>query len=253
VAAVCGACENLDGMIINPAWFGAGSVCAAAGIYAWGAAVPSSQLFGRTVRRTGDASCMALTFDDGPNPAATPQLLDLLTRYEAKATFFLIGRHVRAFPAIAKEIAARGHAIGNHTESHPSLALLTAARIAEELDRCDEAFLSNAMVKPRWMRPPYGYRSPLLNGIVMRRGNAGVAMWSAMARDWKTQAAEPVIQRLRRAHGGDIVLLHDGDHRVPLGNRLHVVKAMEYWLPRWKDSGIRFISMDEIEKNLRAD
>jgi peptidoglycan-N-acetylglucosamine deacetylase len=196
---------------------------------------------------------MALTFDDGPNPAATPQVLDLLARHEAKATFFLIGRHVRAFPEIAKEIAGRGHAIGNHTESHPSLALLSSARIAEELDRCDQAILSNAMATPRWVRPPYGYRSPLLNGIVMRRGNAGVAMWSAMARDWKTQAAEPVIQRLRRARGGDIVLLHDGDHRVLRGDRGHVVKAMEYWLPRWKDSGIHLVSMDEIERKLQAD
>jgi peptidoglycan-N-acetylglucosamine deacetylase len=196
---------------------------------------------------------MALTFDDGPNPAVTPQLLDLLARYKAKATFFLIGRHVRAFPAIAKEIAARGHAIGNHTESHPSLALLSSARVTEELDRCDEAILGSAEVKPRWIRPPYGYRGPLLNGIVMRRGNAGVAMWSAMARDWKKQGAEAVIQRLRRARGGDIVLLHDGDHRVLQGDRGHVVKAMEYWLPRWKDAGLRFASMDEIEKKLRAD
>src|ERR1700678_637917 len=240
-------------MTINPVWFAASGVCVAAGIFAWSATAPSSQLLGRTVRRTGDASCMALTFDDGPNPKVTPQLLNLLSRYEAKATFFLIGRHVRAFPGLAKEIAGRGHAIGNHTETHPSLVLLSSARIAEELDRCDDAIASSAMVTPRWMRPPYGYRSPLLNGIVARRGNAGVAMWSAAARDWKTQGAEPVIQRLRRARGGDIVLLHDGDHRVLQGDRLHVVKAMEYWLPRWKDAGIYFASMDEIEKNVRAD
>ena len=200
------------------------------------------------MRHTGDAACMALTFDDGPNPAATPHLLDLLARYEAKATFFLIGRHVRAVPGLAKEIAVRGHAIGNHTDSHASLALLSGTRISEELDGCDEAIRQSAGVKPRWMRPPYGFRSPQLHGIVMRRGNAGVAMWSAMARDWKTQPAEPVIQRLRRARGGDIVLLHDGDHRVLRGDRSHVVKALEYWLPRWKDSGIRFASMDEIEK-----
>lgn len=239
-------------MTINPAWFAAGGVCAAAGIFAWGATVPSSQLFGRTVRRTGDPSSIALTFDDGPNPTATPQLLDLLARNQAKATFFLIGRHVRAFPELAKEIADRGHAIGNHTETHPSLALLSSSRIAEELDRCDQAIASGAMVTPRWVRPPYGYRSPLLNEIVARRGNAGVAMWSAAARDWRTQRAEPVIQRLRRARGGDIVLLHDGDHRVLQGDRRHVLTALEYWMPRWRDSGVRFVSMEEIEKKHRA-
>jgi peptidoglycan/xylan/chitin deacetylase (PgdA/CDA1 family) len=196
---------------------------------------------------------MALTFDDGPNPVATPQLLDLLARQEAKATFFLIGRHVRTIPELAKEIAAQGHAIGNHTESHPSLALLSGTRISEELDRCDEAIRQSVGVTPRWMRPPYGFRSPWLSGIVTRRGNAGVAMWSAAARDWKPQPAEPVIERLRHARGGDIVLLHDGDHRVLRGDRDHVLKALEYWLPRWKDSGIGFLTMDQIEKNVRAD
>jgi len=238
---------------INPVWFAAGGVCAAAGISTWGATVPSSQLFGRTVRYTGDAASMALTFDDGPNPVATPQLLDLLARQEAKATFFLIGRHVRTVPELAKEIAAQGHAIGNHTESHPSLALLSGTRISEELDRCDEAIRQSVGVTPRWMRPPYGFRSPWLSGIVTRRGNAGVAMWSAAARDWKPQPAEPVIERLRHARGGDIVLLHDGDHRVLRGDRDHVLKALEYWLPRWKDSGIGFLTMDQIEKNVRAD
>lgn len=240
-------------MTINPVWFAAGGVCAAAGISTWGATVPSSQLFGRTVRYTGDAASMALTFDDGPNPVATPQLLDLLARQEAKATFFLIGRHVRTVPELAKEIAAQGHAIGNHTESHPSLALLSGTRISEELDRCDEAIRQSVGVTPRWMRPPYGFRSPWLSGIVTRRGNAGVAMWSAAARDWKPQPAEPVIERLRHARGGDIVLLHDGDHRVLRGDRDHVLKALEYWLPRWKDSGIGFLTMDQIEKNVRAD
>lgn len=239
-------------MAINPAWFAAGGVCAAAGICAWGATVPSSQLFGPTVQSSGEAASLALTFDDGPNPAATPALLDLLGRHEAPATFFLIGRHVRAVPALAREIVDRGHVLGNHTETHPSLALLFSSRIADELDRCDEAISAATGVTPRWMRPPYGFRNPLLNGIVRRRGNAGVAMWSAMARDWKAQPAEPVIQRLRGARGGDIVLLHDGDHRVLHGDRRHVIAALEYWLPRWKDSGIRFVTMNQVESNLRV-
>ena len=239
-------------MTINPEWFAAGGICAVGGILAWGATVPSSQLFGRTVCRTGDPSIMALTFDDGPNPSVTPQLLALLDRYNVKATFFLIGRHVRAVPSLAREIVERGHGIGNHTETHPSLALLSSRGIANELDRCDEAILSATGLTARWMRPPYGFRSPLLNGIVVRRGNAGVAMWSVMARDWKPQPAEPVIQRLRRARGGDIVLLHDGDPRVLNADRRHVIAALEYWLPRWKDSGVRFASMNEITEHLRA-
>lgn len=230
-----------------PALAAAGGSCAVGGALSWAAVAPSSQLFGPTIRRTGDASTIALTFDDGPNPAATPALLALLERYNAKATFFLIGRNVRAFPALAKEIAARGHVIGNHTETHPRLAFLPPARIADELSRCDDAIAAATGKKPRWMRPPFGFRGPQLGGVVRKRGCAGVVMWSVWARDWKPQPPEPVIQRLRRVGGGDIVLLHDGDHRVLEGDRRHTVAALEHWLPRWKDAGIRFVTLDEIE------
>lgn len=205
------------------------------------------------MRRTGDPASMALTFDDGPNPAVTPALLQLLGRCSAHATFFLTGRHTRAFPEIAKEISDHGHTVGNHTETHPNLTFLSRQRIAQELDRCDEA-ISSATGKPiRWMRPPYGFRGPQLDGVVRERCGAGVVMWSAMAYDWKPQPAERVINRLRGARGGDIVLLHDADHREPGGDRSHTVAALEYWLPRWKDAGIRFVSVDEIGGKAAAD
>ena len=232
-------------MTINPAWFAAGGACAAGGLFAWGALAPASQIFGQTLRRLDDASRMAITFDDGPNPSVTPKVLELFERYNAKATFFLIGQRVRVFPELAREIAVRGHAIGNHTETHPSLTFLSPGRITEELERCDDAIAEATGKRPRWMRPPFGYRSPLLDGIVRRRGGAGVAMWSVAARDWRTDSPEPVIQRLRRARGGDIVLLHDGDHRVREGKRGHVLAALEYWLPRWRDAGIQFVKLDE--------
>jgi peptidoglycan-N-acetylglucosamine deacetylase len=229
---------------MNPAWFAASGVCAASGIFAWGAVAKSSQLFGPTIHRISDPSSIAITFDDGPNPAVTPQLLDLLERHNAQATFFLIGQYTRACPALAREIAARGHALGNHTETHPALTFLPPTQTKAQLDRCDDAILAATGQKPVWMRPPFGYRSPWLDGIVRRRGGAGVAMWSRAARDWRTQRREPVIARLRRIRGGDIVLLHDGDHRVLKGNRQHVLEALEHWLPRWKDAGLHFVKVD---------
>lgn len=189
---------------------------------------------------------MALTFDDGPNPSVTPALLDLLDRYEAKATFFLIGAWVRKAPELAKEMALRGHSVGNHTDTHPALTFLPARHIDRELDGCDHAIEAVTGQKPRWMRPPFGFRGPQLAGVLRRRGSTGVVMWSAWAWDWKPQPAEPVIRRLRRARGGDIVLLHDGDHRVLEGDRRHTVAALEYWLPRWKDAGIHFVSLDGL-------
>jgi peptidoglycan-N-acetylglucosamine deacetylase len=221
-------------------------VLGASGAFAWGAVAPSSRLFGPTICRTSDASAMALTFDDGPNPAVTPPLLDLLDHHGIKATFFLIGSWVAKDEALTKEIGARGHAIGNHTQTHPALTLRSSSRIASELTLCDDAIESATGQRPRWMRPPFGFRSPLLGGIVRQRGGAGIVMWSRWAHDWKPQPAEPVIERLRRARGGDIVLLHDGDHRVNNGDRTHTIEALGYWLPRWIDSGIHFVTLDEF-------
>lgn len=219
---------------------------AAGGLFAWGAAAPSAQLFGRTVRRTGDLSAMALTFDDGPNPAVTPELLDLLERHGAQATFFLIGKRVKQFPEITREIAARGHTIGNHTYKHPGLTLLSSQRISEELSRCDDAIIEAVNLRPRWMRPPFGLRGPQLQRVLRQRRRIGVAMWSRWARDWKPRHTHVVIQSLAKARGGDIVLLHDGDHRSTRGDRRHTVEALDYWLPRWKDAGIRFIKLDDL-------
>ncbi|MDE3169371.1 MAG: polysaccharide deacetylase family protein [Acidobacteriota bacterium] len=225
------------------------AVCGACGTGAflsWASVAPASQLFGPTIRRTGNASTMAITFDDGPNPAVTPALLDLLEKYRARATFFLIGRNVRRFPELTREIAARGHTIGNHTETHPSLAFMHPRRIADQLTRCDEAIESVIGKRPRWMRPPFGFRGPQLNGVVRQRDPLGVVMWSVLAWDWKPQPAAPVIRRLGRARGGDIVLLHDGDHRVLEGDRRHSVDALAHWLPRWSDRGLRFVNLDEV-------
>ncbi len=227
-------------------WWGALPAVAAggAGLAAWGAMHPAAQIFGPTLRRAGRHNALALTFDDGPNPAITPRLLDLLDRCGARATFFLIGRFARACPELAREIAARGHAVGNHTDTHPNLIWLSSARIAAELARCQEAIAEATGAGPRWMRPPYGFRGPHLDAAVRRQGLEGVVMWSVIAYDWKPQPAARLIARLRRVRGGDIVVLHDGDHRGLGGDRQHVLGALEFWLPRWRDAGWEFVTMD---------
>ncbi len=224
---------------------------AGAGIAAWAAMYPGAQLYGPTVRHTAREGTVALTFDDGPNPRMTPQLLDLLDQHKVRATFFLIGCFVRECPNLVREIAARGHTVANHTDTHPNLAWLSAAAIAEQLRRCQESIASALGISAesgadrlRWMRPPYGFRGPQLNRVVRRQGIQGVVMWSVICYDWKPQPPSRLIHRLERVRGGDIVVLHDGDHRMIGGDRRHVLGALEYWLPRWRERGLDFVTMD---------
>lgn len=213
------------------------------GLSAWSACHPRSQLFGRTRRRTGREGTVALTFDDGPNPVVTPRLLDLLDRYDARATFFLIGRHVRACPGLAAEIAARGHAIGNHTETHPNPLWLSRVRFRDELIRCSAAILDATGQRTFIMRPPYGYRTPPVHAAVREAGFGAPILWTRSAHDWSPQPAAQVIRRLHAVRSGDIVLLHDGSDRVLGGDRRHTIDALEYWLPRWKAMGLDFVSV----------
>jgi peptidoglycan-N-acetylglucosamine deacetylase len=232
-----------------------GGAAATAGTVAWGAVATSSQLYGPTVRRTGSARQIALTFDDGPNPAVTPQLLELFERYSVRATFFVVGKFVRACPEVVREISAHGHALGNHTETHPNLFFQTRSGIHDEIARCQDAIAAAIRGEPpRWMRPPFGYRNLWLNGEV-RRAGMQVVMWSKICRDWKRQPPQRLIQRLAgvmrvdRARG-DIVLLHDGDHRALGADRAHVVAALEHWLPRWRDAGMEFVTMNSLSASI---
>src|SRR5437762_10500524 len=105
-------------------------------VVSYAAVDPHAQLFGATVRYTAAPQKLALTFDDGPNPTITPRLLDLLDRYNARATFFVIGRFVRERPDLVREVAGRGHLVGNHTESHPNLFWRGPSDIRIELRLC---------------------------------------------------------------------------------------------------------------------
>jgi peptidoglycan/xylan/chitin deacetylase (PgdA/CDA1 family) len=228
----------------------------AAGIAAWGAVNSTSQLFGPSLCLTSRPTEIGLTFDDGPNPAVTPQLLKLLERFGARATFFVVGKFARQCPELVREIGAQGHLIGNHTETHPHLVLRSSTFIEEELNRCRDSIASATSLgvsyPAMWMRPPFGYRGPQLWGVVRRLGLRGVAMWSLTGYDWKPQPAARLIDRLARVarrmnstRGGEILLLHDGDFRRLGADRLHTVSALEHWLPRWRDAGIKFVTVDQ--------
>jgi len=170
----------------------------------------------------------------------------LLDENHVRATFFLIGRYVRECPSLVQEIAAAGHTIGNHTDSHPNLFWLTSSRIAGELSRCQDAIDKACGQRPVWMRPPFGIRGPHLFPVVRRVGLRGVVMWSRMAHDWKPQSIAEMVRRLRRVRGGDIVLFHDGDYRRQRGDRNITLEGLDYWLPIWISAGLQFVTLDDL-------
>jgi len=236
-------------------------VAGAAVMTAYGAVYPPSQLFGPVLSHTAAANQLAITFDDGPNPAITPKLFDLLDKHKARATFFFVGKFVRQCPDLVKEAAARGHVIGNHTDSHPNLFFCGPGETQEELLRCTGAIEHVLWAKPRWFRPPYGFRSPWLGEILHRHGLTNVT-WSLIPGDWRLKPAAWLIDRMKpiaanaqanrpkaktgAATSGDILCLHDGYHKHLNGDRTHTLKALEFWLPRWRDLGLEFVTMNEI-------
>lgn len=232
-----------------------------AGFTAYGAAHPRAQVFGDTLCYTPRPKQLALTFDDGPNPALTPRLLDLLDRYHAKATFFLVGKYVRTSPALVKETAARGHLLGNHTDSHPNLFFCGPEETRIELLRCTEAIQQAAWLEPSWFRPPFGFRSPWVGELAHRQGMRTV-MWSLLPGDWRPKPADWLVARMqpiaararqnlspnekpRHTAKGDILCLHDGDYARPSADRERTVAALEFWLPRWRDEGLEFVTIGE--------
>ena len=238
----------------------AAALLAAAGITAYAAVHPRSQIFGPATWCTNSPCKLALTFDDGPNPAITPKLLDLLGRYNAKATFFMIGRFVRECPELVKETVARGHSVGNHTESHPNLFWCTPTQVRIELRLCQDAIRNAIGVPPKWFRPPYGMRSPWVIRVA-REMDCTTEMWSLIPGDWQDKPVDWLIPRLQpiadRALNnsksssssgggwGDVLCLHDGSHRALNGDRTRTLAALEHWLPRWRDLGLEFVTIDE--------
>ena len=243
---------------MNPWLIGVPAAAVAAGAVTSYAAVHSgSQLFGATVRQTGSPRELAITFDDGPNPAITPKLLNLLERYEAKATFFVIGRFVRRCPELTREVAARRHLLGNHTETHPNLFWLSPRAVREELRRCQDALEATTGSRAAYFRPPWGYRNPWVVGAARTLGMQTV-LWTLIPGDWKAPAADWLSARMQpiaehaahasRRRGGDVLCLHDGAHRGLGGDRSLTLAALEYWLPRWRDAGLKFVTISEAAK-----
>jgi len=160
-----------------------------------------------------DPRGVALTFDDGPHPAGTPAVLEALAAGGATATFFLVGEQVARYPALAREIAAAGHAIALHGDRHRNLLRLAPWQAAADLDRGHARIADAVGVAPTSYRPPYGVLSAAALAHARRRGWRTL-LWSAWGRDWERRATADSIAELvtRGLRAGSVLLLHDADH-----------------------------------------
>lgn len=222
---------------------GAGLVGAAA----WGAYAPNSGLFGRAVGRGPRAGRRVyLTFDDGPNAAATPRILETLAARGVPAAFFQVGAHVRRFPALARAVAAAGHEVGNHTATHVKLHRRGPARVRAELELAHQAIAETVGRAPRAFRAPHGYRNPFV-GRTARRLGYTVFGWTFGVWDTARPGAEEIRRRVRaRLAPGAIVLLHDGDGYDPEGDRLQTAEALDGVIRDAREAGYEFRPLAEL-------
>ena len=237
---------------MRPRTLGALGVVGAAGVAFYGGQVPTAQIFGPTICRGAPGrKLIALTYDDGPNPVYTPTLMKLLERFDAKATFFLIGGWAEREPELVRELHAAGHAIGNHTFTHPTMPLLSSEQVREELRRCrgavEAAGVEFSQVDGEaLMRPPYGRRRPGTLKTLRAEGYVPVT-WSITAYDWRrTATTNKLAQRCARAKDGDVILLHDGSNEEPAADRSRSVAATERTLEKFTAEGYRFVTIPEL-------
>jgi peptidoglycan-N-acetylglucosamine deacetylase len=186
----------------------------------------------------GSAGEVYLTFDDGPAPAWTPRVLELLARYRARATFFVVGRSAAAYPELVRREFAAGHGIGNHTWSHRRLTGLTGGQLAAEVGATSTAIQRATGVPVRCLRPPYATVDAASAGRVRGLG-LRLVLWDIDTNDWRSPGTGVIAGRvLGRVRSGDVVLFHDGG-----GNRSQTVAALEQVLATLSARGFRFAAL----------
>nr|NNM90899.1 polysaccharide deacetylase family protein [Bacilli bacterium] len=182
---------------------------------------------------------IAITLDDGPNRTYTPAILHVLEKYHAHATFFVVGKQVKNYPEMLKEIVVRGNEVGNHTYLHQQQGIPTVT----DLTACDETIRSIIGKKPVWVRPPGGH----LSSVFLQRAKQNhlrIAMWTwdVDAKDWSLPGVTSIVSKvMANIDPGDILLFHDGG-----GKRTQTVQALDILLERLQRRGYQFVTMSDL-------
>lgn len=186
---------------------------------------------------------IAFTFDDGPDPSKTPEILNVLEQYQAKATFFVVGERVERFPEVVRMELAKGHEVGNHSYQHPAFNRLALSSISKQLDLTQEAVFKATGIRPVLFRPPGGYYN---EGIVELSKSSSLQMilwsWHQDTKDWAAPGVSAIVRKvLGNARNGDIILMHDYVY-----NSTQTVEALKEILPELKKRGYSFVTVSEL-------
>lgn len=188
---------------------------------------------------------IALSFDDGPNEPYTSQILDILQRYDVKATFFVVGANVERYPEVARRIAAEGHIVGNHSYSHRWQAALADPNYTDFI-KAQKVLWEVVGVKPALFRTPYGFHTPWQMQKV-RNSKITVVAWSVSANDPQQPPSEVIARRIiDKTRSGGIILLHDGEETRLGADRSRTVAALPVILEELSDRGYTFVTVPEL-------
>ena len=224
---------------------GLGAGAALLGGAAHGAFHRNSPIFGRPITQLATLDrAVALTFDDGPNPDATPLILDALKAHGVRATFFILGRHAERWPGLVRRVSDEGHAIGNHGYYHRKLHFKSPHYVRTDLELGTEMIERAAAVRPALFRAPHGFRSPWVTAIARSLGQRTVG-WSLGVWDSARPGVDVIAARaVSGARPGAILLLHDGDGYDAAGDRMQTARAVPLIVERLLAQNYRFDLFD---------
>jgi peptidoglycan/xylan/chitin deacetylase (PgdA/CDA1 family) len=192
---------------------------------------------------------IALTIDDGPHPEVTPQVLDLLDRYQAKATFFCIGARAGRYPELCRRIVERGHAVENHSQHHRHhFSVMGMAALLREVGAGQDTLTAITGRPPQFFRAPAGLRNPFLDPVLSRLG-LRLAAWTRRGYDTRSGVAALVARRLMKdLRGGAILLLHDGNCARTANGVPVILDVLPSILEAASRAGLRFVTLPDALK-----
>lgn len=200
----------------------------------------------------GNEKILALTFDDGPDEVFTPQILDILKKYNVKATFFVMGEKVQYNKKIIKREFDEGHEIGNHTYTHINVSKQSYNTILKEITNTQEAIKSVTGTQPKVFRPPYRAVSRDMCKIIKDK-DMNIVLWSYVdAKDWQSPGAYSIVKSIEDGvQNGCIILLHD--YNKIRNSKSETVEALEIMIPDLLKKGYKFVTVSELIEHLEKD